>query len=96
MIGELLKLYGGIDEDPELVPVAESPIEPVLPEPLPLVEVLRVDCPGWPFDSTEAQRRQAAAGEVTTRTIELDDGVQMQLTLIPAGEFVTGNTPGYR
>ena len=36
---ELLKLYGGIDVDPEAVPETDGqPIEPVLPEPLPSSE----------------------------------------------------------
>jgi formylglycine-generating enzyme required for sulfatase activity len=92
---ELLKLYGGIDEDPEAVPVAVvSAIEPILPDPLPVVEATHVDCPNWPFDATEARRRQAAAGRATARTIELGAGVTMQLTLIPAGQFVMGNPAG--
>lgn len=92
---ELLKLYGGIDEDPEAVPIAVlSPGEPILPDPLPVVEATRVDCPNWPFDATEAQRRQAIAGRATLRMVELGAGITMQLTLIPAGQFVMGNPRG--
>ena len=92
---ELLKLYGGIDVDPEAVPETDGrPIEPVLPEPLPSREVVRVDCPNWPFDAAEAQRRQASTAQPITRTVELGDGVAMQLVRIPAGQFVMGNQAG--
>ena len=92
---ELLKLYGGIDVDPEAVPETDGrPIEPVLPEPLPSREVVRVDCPNWPFDAAEAQRRQASTVQPITRTVELGDGVTMQLVRIPAGQFVMGNQAG--
>jgi len=43
------------------------------------------------FDASEAARRQAAAGEPTKRTIKLDNGVVLELVLIPAGEFLMGN-----
>jgi formylglycine-generating enzyme required for sulfatase activity len=89
---ELLKLYGGIDDDPEAIPVAAvSAIKPILPDPLPVAEAKRVDCPNWPFDAAEARRRQATTGRVTKRTVELGDGVTMQLALIPAGQFVMGD-----
>jgi len=92
---ELLKLYGGIDDDPEAVPVVTvSSVKHIIPEPLPAVEVAPIDCPNWPFDAAEAKRRQTLAGPETTRAVELGDGVTMQLTLIPAGEFVMGNPAG--
>jgi formylglycine-generating enzyme required for sulfatase activity len=92
---ELLKLYGGIDDDPEAVPQTSSePIEPIMPEPLVQAKPQAVDCPNWPFDQQEARRRQAAAGPATRQTIELGEGLTMELVLIPPGEFVIGSATG--
>jgi len=58
----------------------------------------RVRVPGFPFDTHEASERQAAAASLhglpMERSIVLDDGLVLQLVLIPAGEFVMGNAQG--
>ena len=92
---ELLKLYGGIDVDPEAVPPAHGqPVQPVLPAALSLNKAVKVDCPGWPFDVSEAKRRQIAAGQPIKQKVDLGEGVTMQLIRIPAGQFVMGNRSG--
>ncbi len=91
---ELLRLYGGYDDDPEAVPqVASTPVEPLLPPPA-APPAATPSCEGWPFDAAEAQRRQAAAGPATTRTLHLADGLDVELVLIPAGRFVMGSRDG--
>ena len=50
----------------------------------------------WPFDSSEARRRQDSTGGRITRTLDLGDGVRMDFALIPAGEFVMGDVNGNR
>jgi hypothetical protein len=85
------KLYTGIDDDPETVyPYDGASIRPIMPEPLPKREPVKLHVPGWPFDKTEAAKRQAVAAE----TIELADGVGLELKFIPAGQFVMGDPDG--
>ncbi|NQT50454.1 SUMF1/EgtB/PvdO family nonheme iron enzyme, partial [bacterium] len=49
----------------------------------------------WPFDATEARRRQAATAKAlgvrVERDIDLGNGVKMRMVLIPAGEFMMGS-----
>jgi formylglycine-generating enzyme required for sulfatase activity len=92
---ELLKRYAGIDEDPEEIhqlptkPIAfEAPALPPAPPAAALTDV-----PGWPFEATEARRRQAAAGEVA-RQLDLGDGVHLDLIRIPPGTFPMGKGDG--
>ena len=47
--------------------------------------------PGWPFDAAEAKRRQAAAGASSQLKIGLTNGLDLEMVLIPAGEFVMGD-----
>jgi formylglycine-generating enzyme required for sulfatase activity len=96
---ELLKLYGGVDSDPEAV-VPTQPYQSATP-PLNLADQLACRKPagdaraeGWPFDAAEAQRRQSAAGNVTRKTLDLGDGLALELALIPAGEFLMGSADG--
>ena len=67
---------------------ASGTYQPALPDPS------AVHCDNWPFDAAEAKRRQQAAAPATERSVELGDGLTMQLALIPAGEFITGNALG--
>ena len=92
---EMMKLYAGRDEDPEAIfHPASSSVEQVIPEPTSKPFTEEVSCPNWPFDAAEAHRRQSVAGEYQ-RTIELGDGIQLHLQLIPAGEFVMGDPAGH-
>lgn len=91
----LRKLYAGMDDDPDAVlPASPQPVQFVKPpdEPAPRPEAVRL--PGWPFDAAEAVRRQAAAGGPVKRTVELGNGIKLELVLVPAGEFVMGDDVG--
>ena len=96
---ELLKLYADVDDDPEapLGPDATSkyvgPMTPIQYKPT-VAKPQVVNVTGWPFDETEALRRQTATAAATRQTIELAEGVTIELTLIPAGQFVMGDSGG--
>ncbi|MFV1966976.1 MAG: SUMF1/EgtB/PvdO family nonheme iron enzyme, partial [Pirellulaceae bacterium] len=90
---ELLQLYGGYDDDPEAVlPTSfDEPPSPVVPDSAPIEKVV---CPDWPFDAKEAKARQIAAGVKPQRTMDLGNGLQLALVLIPAGDFLMGDPSG--
>jgi formylglycine-generating enzyme required for sulfatase activity len=56
-------------------------------------EAISVSIPGWPFDAIEAGRRQGSP-DAARRTIDLGDGVELELIYIPAGHFVMGQPGG--
>ena len=102
---ELLKRYANVDDDPEAVPPIDSQLKgrESLTSTVPAIPSERatkptpdpvVTCPNWPCDAAEAQRRQSQAGPSTQRTLDLGQGVTLELTLIPAGEFVMGSARG--
>jgi formylglycine-generating enzyme required for sulfatase activity len=92
---DLLKLYGNVEDDPEGVTNRFStyPTTPLLP-PAQIKSAANVTAAGWPFDATEAVRRQLNSGSNTLRKIDLGSGVVVDLVMIPAGEFVMGNPAG--
>ncbi len=89
---ELASLYAGyVKPDPEAIPVMpRQVVEPIIPKVMqPVVHTVRA--PQWPFDAEEARRRQ---GPGATRKVDLGGGVQLDLALVPAGEFVMGDAKG--
>jgi formylglycine-generating enzyme required for sulfatase activity len=96
--------YANNPTDPEAIfEVKREPIQFVKPEPIqnpkPSPRDLRSkskikNAAGWPFDAAEAKRRQAAIGAPSQTKLELAPNIALDLTLIPAGEFVMGNATG--
>jgi formylglycine-generating enzyme required for sulfatase activity len=86
--------YAGRPEDPEAVAAGSSGATTfVAPEPA----AQRTPYPpiaDWPFDSAAAERRQASAGLPTQLQLPLAPDVNLELTLVPAGEFVLGDVAG--
>ena len=93
---ELRQLYANVDDDPEAL--LETSVEtdpPVESRPIPEPASAEVACPGWPFDAEEARRRQAAAGPEPRKILDLGDGVELELVLIPPGQFPIGAARGF-
>ena len=92
---EMRTRYANRPEDPEAIPdLKREPVAFVQPEPVKPPEPAKVDCPNWPFDAKEAQKKQNAAGAQVRQTLDLGDGVTLDLMLVPAGEFVMGSNDG--
>ena len=75
--------YANRPEDPEAIPelpkrdttFAKPAAEPPAP-PAP-------KCKGWPFDAKSAEKLQAATAAATRRTVDLGNGVTIDLVLVP-------------
>ena len=91
---ELAERFGGPKEDPEQIPALPRwSGKPILPAPPPKRKRPRLSIAGWPFDRTEARRRQRASAP-WQKTIDLGDGIELNLVRIPAGDFVMGSVDG--
>jgi formylglycine-generating enzyme required for sulfatase activity len=92
---EMRTKYANRPEDPEAIPdLKQEPVAFVAPRPTPGKRPAKVKCEGWPFDPAKAAKPQKAAGAETRRTIDLGNGVTMDLVLIPKGAFVMGSADG--
>ena len=87
--------YANRPEDPEEIvnPYEPGSIPFVAPAPEQPPPTKTVSAPGWPFDATEAKKRQTTAGLPPELKLELGTNA-LALVLIPAGEFVMGNAAG--
>ncbi|HPD17218.1 MAG TPA: SUMF1/EgtB/PvdO family nonheme iron enzyme [Planctomycetota bacterium] len=93
-------LYAGLDEDPEAIyDVTYKPPDTFVPRTAspPTSRGSQgpreVTAEGWPFDAAEAKKRQAALGPVE-QSLELGEGIKLDLVRIPAGEFLMGDAAG--
>jgi len=93
---ELRRLYGGPLYDPEVYPAMETKnIVPVVPKPTPRRQIKTLSLTDWPFDITKAGLLQSRAG-TANKTIDLSDGIKLDMVLIPAGCFIMGYADGCR
>jgi formylglycine-generating enzyme required for sulfatase activity len=86
------RLTANVEVDPEAVDAAPlAPVAFVQPAERQAAKPEIQNPPGWPFDTAEAKRRQAAAGAPPELKINFSNGLALELVLIPAGEFVMGD-----
>ncbi len=89
--------YANRPEDPEKYPTPPpGPVAFVKPAPIANRKSKIANPPGWPFDTAEAKKRQQAAAPQITRSVDLGNGVKLDLALIPAGKFLMGDTAAGR
>ena len=98
---EMRTRYANRPEDPEVIPEvtpfadgAATPASDKSEQPL-IQQAVATEMPAaWPFDAQSAAQLQQKAGPAVSEHIDLGDGVEMDLTLIPAGAFVMGAAAG--
>ncbi len=94
---ELRRLYAGMDDDDDAAPPMNRQASRSLPG-VAVVQTVHTNsaeaCPGWPFDSAEARRRQAVAAKTILRKLDLGQGISIEMVRVPAGEFIMGQANG--
>jgi formylglycine-generating enzyme required for sulfatase activity len=99
---ELRRRYVPTGPHPDYEAIPETPpydTTPVLPAPGsgPRIPASGLRCEGWPFDAPTATAKQKAAAPdgALTRTLDLGDGVTLDLVRLPGGRFLMGSTNGH-
>jgi formylglycine-generating enzyme required for sulfatase activity len=98
---ELARRYAGIEDDPEgeyevraRYLAQQGPIQPIKAQAVRRPRSTPIALMDWPLSADLAVRRQAEAGQSKRRRLELESGLDMELALIPAGEYVMGDADG--
>ena len=81
-----MALYAGINEDPE-EPIDMVKNEFIMPRPRKARPRVDLKASHWPFNASNARSMQ----KENKRTIDLGEGISLELVQIPSGEFVMGN-----
>jgi len=90
----MMKLYAGIDEDPEeIAPPAKKPA-PIMPAATPAPTPRKVSVPGWPFSPEQAAGKQNAL-KTNKLSVDLGEGIKLDMVWIPRGWFVMGSAEGH-
>jgi formylglycine-generating enzyme required for sulfatase activity len=91
---ETLAQFANRTDDVEWMPPPSPEIARFTPPPQEAATQPAPACPGWPFDTAEAQRRQQAVGLPVNVKWELAKDVSLDFVLVPPGEFVIGDPQG--
>jgi len=88
---ELRSLYGGDIEDPEAYPEPPIPdVKPVMPARTSRPQTPAPTLAQWPLDAQGDQASQSPK----RRTLDLGQGLKLDLVHVPAGEFIMGDPHG--
>jgi formylglycine-generating enzyme required for sulfatase activity len=91
----LKTLYAGLSEDLETIPDPPAPVTRVAPKPFTGPPLVDIDCPDFPLDSQKAKFLQTSLTTNTETAVNLADGIDLNMVLIPAGKFVMGDYNGF-
>ncbi|MBC8373857.1 MAG: SUMF1/EgtB/PvdO family nonheme iron enzyme, partial [Planctomycetes bacterium] len=91
----MLKLYASIDEDPEELAVLTKKVTPIIPTATPATAPRNIIAKGWPFSPEQAAKMQNTLKK-NKMSVDLGEGVKLDMVWIPAGQFVMGSTTGFR
>ena len=98
---ELARRYAGIEDDPEgeyeiraRLLAQQGPIQPIKPQPIVPPASTHIALMNWPLSADLAIRRQTESGQSKRRTVRLGPDLDLELALIPAGEYVMGAADG--
>lgn len=93
--------FANVTDDPETIvpPIAVTPLpKPKQPAPPPAPPPAPRPPDGWPLDPTAAAKLQqetaAKLGMKPNGSLDLGDGVKLDVVLVPAGSFVMGSVNG--
>ena len=93
---QVQKNSGGPGVNFETVPALPNKLLPPV-APMPPVKIKNKTLPvlaGWPMKTAQAKQRQKESGSPISRSIDLGDGINMELVRIPAGDFIMGDAEG--
>ncbi len=90
---ELRKMYGGPEEDPEIIPNMPHQTEHAVLQ-LSTLQTETKDMFASLADSTTIKEIQPQPVELETKTITHPSGIQIKMVKIPAGEFIMGDENG--
>ena len=88
---DLRKKYSIVAQDWENVASKPYPIKNINPRKVEKIKKVDVSAKNWPFTAKQAKELQKQAGQEISKLIDLGDGYQITMMLIPAGEFVMGS-----
>jgi len=91
----MMKLYASIDDDPEELAVLTKKVTPIIPAATPAPAPRNITARGWPFSPEQAAKMQNALKK-NKMSLDLGEGVKIDMVWIPAGQFVMGSTTGFR